>query len=172
MWFDSWAELGRIVLIGALGYIGLIALLRASGKRTLAKMNAFDLVVTVSLGSTLATLLLSKTVTLAEGMTAFAVLIFGQYVIAWLAVRSATFQSLIKAEPTLLLYQGRYLEAALCRERVTKEEVLAAVRAAGMSSLDQVGGVVLETDGSVTVLQRAEGEVYATLSNYRDVAEG
>jgi hypothetical protein len=60
----------RVLLLGALGYVALILLLRLSGKRTLAKMNAFDLVVTVALGSTLATLLLSSRVTLLEGVTA------------------------------------------------------------------------------------------------------
>ncbi len=86
MFFSTWAGLGRTVIVGVLAYAGLVALLRLSGKRTLAKMNAFDLVVTVALGSTLATILLSKTVPLAEGILAFALLIALQYVIAWLSV--------------------------------------------------------------------------------------
>ena len=60
MLFDSWAGLGRVVLIGTLAYGALVLLLRISGKRTLSKLNAFDLVVTVALGSTLATVLLSN----------------------------------------------------------------------------------------------------------------
>ena len=50
----------------------LVIFLRLSGKRTLSKMNAFDLVVTVALGSTLATVLLTKDVALADGALAFA----------------------------------------------------------------------------------------------------
>ena len=68
--FDSWGALGRIILVGALAYFALVLILRASGKRTLSKLNAFDLVVTVALGSTLATVLLSKDVALAEGVVA------------------------------------------------------------------------------------------------------
>ncbi len=64
MFFDSWAALGRIVVVGVLAYIGLVFLLRVSGKRTLSKMNAFDLVITIALGSTFATVLLSKSVAL------------------------------------------------------------------------------------------------------------
>jgi uncharacterized membrane protein YcaP (DUF421 family) len=60
MWFDSWAQVGRVVLVGAATYGVLVLLLRVSGKRTLAKLNAFDLVVTVALGSTLATVLLDS----------------------------------------------------------------------------------------------------------------
>ena len=55
MFFDSWAGLGRVLVVGVLAYSALVLLLRISGKRTLTKMNAFDLVVTVALGSTLAT---------------------------------------------------------------------------------------------------------------------
>ena len=62
MFFHSWWDLLQIVVVGTLAYGALILLLRISGKRTLAKMNAFDLVVTVALGSTLATVLLSSEV--------------------------------------------------------------------------------------------------------------
>ena len=58
MIFGSYYGLLRILVVGPLAYLLLIAILRVSGKRTLAKMNAFDFVVTVALGSTLATVLL------------------------------------------------------------------------------------------------------------------
>ncbi len=50
MFFDSWYDLLRILVVGVLAYAGLVLLLRTTGKRTLSKMNAFDLVVTVALG--------------------------------------------------------------------------------------------------------------------------
>lgn len=67
MFFDSWDGLLWVVVVGVLAYAVLILLLRVSGKCTLSKMHAFDLVVTVALGSTLATVLLSESVALAEG---------------------------------------------------------------------------------------------------------
>ncbi len=156
MFFSTWAGLGRVVVVGILAYAGLIALLRVSGKRTLAKMNAFDLVVTVALGSTLATILLSRNVPLIEGILAFIVLIALRYAIAWLSVRSTTVGRLVKSEPTLLLYRGEVLAQALRRERVTASEVRAAVRGHGIASLDEVEAVVLETDGSFSVVTRVE----------------
>src|ERR671917_1534916 len=113
MLFDTWLELGRVVLVGILAYLALVLFLRLSGKRTLSKMNAFDLVVTVALGSTLATVLLSKDVALAEGVLAFGVLIALQFAIAWLSVRSAGVRRLVKAEPALLLHQGQFLWRAM-----------------------------------------------------------
>jgi uncharacterized membrane protein YcaP (DUF421 family) len=156
MLFESWAGLGRVLLVGTLAYVGLVFLLRISGKRTLSKLNAFDLVVTVALGSTLATVLLSKSVALAEGALALGLLIFLQYAIAWLSVRSARFQAMIKAEPTLLLHRGQFLEGALRSERITREEILAALRASGAAEPAAVAAVVLETDGSLSVIARAD----------------
>lgn len=58
--FISWEGVVRVLVTSVLAYVGLVLLLRISGKRTLTKLNAFDLVVTVALGSTLATILLSN----------------------------------------------------------------------------------------------------------------
>jgi len=68
MFFSSGTTLIRTLVVGVLAYISLVLLLRLSGRRTLSKMNAFDLVVTVALGSTFATILLNRDVSLAEGV--------------------------------------------------------------------------------------------------------
>jgi uncharacterized membrane protein YcaP (DUF421 family) len=155
MFFDDWFGLLRVLVVGTLAYASLVLLLRVSGKRTLSKMNAFDLVVTVALGSTLATVLLTNDVALLEGVLALALLIGLQLAIAWLSVRSERVQEFVKAQPRLLLHRGRMLPAALREERVTEEEVRAAARAQGIGSLGEVDAVVLETDGSFSVLKQA-----------------
>ncbi len=155
MIFDSWQGLARVAVVGTLAYVSLVLILRVSGKRTLSKLNAFDLVVTVALGSTLATVLLSKSVALAEGVLALGLLVFLQYVIAWSSVRSQSLQSLIKAEPSLLVYQGRFIDARLIHERITREEVMAALRASGIDDVTSTAAVVLETDGSLSILRQA-----------------
>lgn len=157
MFFDSWTGLGRVLVVGVLAYAALVLLLRVSGKRTLTKMNAFDLVVTVALGSTLATVLLSKSVALAEGVLALVLLILLQYAITWASVRSPRFQAIVKAQPTLLVYRGEFLPGALKQQRVTREEVMAVLRAQGRRQLDGVLAVVLETDGSFSVVPGGEG---------------
>jgi purine-cytosine permease-like protein len=62
VFFDSWSAIGKTAVIGVLAYAALVATLRISGKRTLSKMSAFDLVVTVALGSTLSTIMLDSNV--------------------------------------------------------------------------------------------------------------
>ncbi|MFD7658002.1 DUF421 domain-containing protein [Actinosynnema sp. NPDC059797] len=152
MFFDSWDGLVRVVVVGVCAYVALVLLLRISGKRTLAKMNAFDLVVTVALGSTLATVLLTSDVALAEGVLALGLLIGVQFAVAWTSVRLRSFQRALKSDPTLLVWQGRLRDQALRDQRVSRAEVLQAVRAQGRGGLDQVAAVVLETDGTFSVI--------------------
>ncbi|NMG38244.1 DUF421 domain-containing protein [Chelativorans sp. ZYF759] len=152
MIFESWESLLRVLGVGAAAYVGLVVMLRVSGKRTLSKMNAFDLVVTVALGSTLATVLLDRNVPLADGLLALGLLVFLQYVITWGSVRSDRFQELVKAAPTALVRNGSYLEENMRAQRVTREEIEAALRQHGVAAITSVQSVTLETDGSLSVV--------------------
>jgi uncharacterized membrane protein YcaP (DUF421 family) len=158
MFFESWYGIIRVVIVGLLIYTALIFLLRISGKRTLSKWNAFDFVVTVALGSTLAAALLTKDVMLAEGVVAFALLIGLQYLITHLSVRSKAIRRLIKSDPAFLLEDGKFLHEAMKKERVTESEIRAAVRKEGIASLEEVLAVVLETDGSFSVVKKSDND--------------
>ncbi len=165
MFFHNWTDLFRTVVVGICAYGALLFLVRISGKRTLSKMNAFDLIVTVALGSTLATILLSNDVALAEGVLALGLLIVLQFIITWLSVRSETVSRLVKAEPRLLFHKGKYLQSAMKAERVNKEELLQAMRSEGIGREEQVEAVVLETDGSFSIVYKGEDDTAIVLSN-------
>lgn len=157
--FDGWIPILRTVVAGVCAYILLIALLRVSGKRTLSKMNAFDFVVTVALGSTLATILMSsKDVSVVTGFAGLATLVGLQYIVTWLSVRSKTVRRLSRSEPTLLVDHGELLEQAMRGERVSRDEVLAAVREGGLADVEDVGALVLETDGTFSLLKSVHSE--------------
>jgi uncharacterized membrane protein YcaP (DUF421 family) len=166
LFFSGSQSLFRTLVVGVLAYVTLILFLRLSGKRTLSKMNAFDLVVTVALGSTLATVLLTKDVALADGALAFALLIGLQFVVTWSSVRARWVRHLVTGEPAMLLHRGHLLPSALRRARLTENEVRAAVRSAGLASLADAEAVVLETDGSFSVIRRVET---GSLSSLEDV---
>jgi uncharacterized membrane protein YcaP (DUF421 family) len=156
MFFDGFDGILRTLLVGALAYVALLLIVRASGKRTLAQMNAFDWIVTVALGSTLATILLAPEVALAEGVTALALLIGLQFLVSWLSVHSRSMRTLVRSQPRLLLYRGVFLEDAMRRERVTRSEVNQALRTGGFADASAVLAVVLETDGTFSVIGRGE----------------
>ncbi len=152
MWFDSWSDVLRVLLVGPASYLAVVVVLRASGKRTLSKLNAFDLVVTVALGSTLATIFLSKDVSWSEGVAALAVLALLQLVVAVLTSRVPAARRLVTAGPTLLLQDGRMIDPALRDARLTEAEVRQAIRGSGAGDVSTVAAVVLESDGSLSVI--------------------
>ncbi|TDC02292.1 DUF421 domain-containing protein [Micromonospora fluostatini] len=161
-------DLLRVLVVAALVYPALVMILRVSGKRTLSKLNAFDLVVTVALGSTLATILLSRDVSLVEGILALALLVALQYVVALLAVRWPLSQRLLKARPTMLLRDGHLREQTMRRARVTESEMRQAARSQGAGDLADLAAVVLETDGSLSVIPRSQLGDGSSLSDVRD----
>ncbi|WP_054636533.1 DUF421 domain-containing protein [Thalassobacillus sp. C254] len=159
MFFEDWEGIIRVVIISLCIYPLLIFMLRISGKRTLSKMNMFDFIITIALGSTVATILLNEEVTYAEGVAALAMLIILQFIVTSLSVRVSAVNRLIKAEPRLLYYDGNFNIEAMKKERINKDEIKQAVRTNGQPSLHHVKAVVLETDGSLSVIQgEEEGE--------------
>lgn len=158
MLFNGWGSIGRVALAGVASYAVLVLMLRLSGKRTLSKLNAFDLVVTVALGSTLSSVILDRSVALADGLAALALLIGLQYAVAWAATRSRRFDGIVKSEPRVLFYRGRFARDAMREERITEDAVLAAVRSARVDDLGSVEAVVLESSGDLSVLHGTHGD--------------
>lgn len=164
MFFNNWQTIVETLILATLAYIGVVAFLRISGKRTLSQMDAFDLVVTVAVGSILATIILDKKVVLLQGLTAALVLILLQVLAAWLAIKSDTLKKIIKAEPELLFYKGHYCEKVLKQKRILKEEILHSARSNGINSLDKVEAAILEPDGSISFVENVENSKHSTLN--------
>ena len=169
MWFDEWADVARVLLVGAAAYLTLIVVLRISGKRTLAKLNAFDLVVTVAVGSTLATILLNSDVSFAEGAAAFALLAALQFLAATVSSRVKAGRSVLTARPTVLVSQGVLLDGALRRQRVSVDEIHQAIRSSGQGDISQIAAVVLETDGSLSVIGGDKVGDWSALEGLSDI---
>lgn len=152
VWFDSWSDVVRTIVIGSAAYVTLVLVLRASGKRTLSQLNAFDFVVTVSLGSTLATILLSSDVAWAEGFTALALLAGLQFLVASISARWQGARALVTSKPVVLVRDGAVQEAEMRKNRLNESEILQAVRSGGCGDLAQVAAVILETNGTMSVI--------------------
>lgn len=160
MFFDNWSALLRVAVMSITAYAWLVLVLRISGKRTLAKLNAFDFVVTVALGSTLASAILSKDVTWAQAALAFAMLALLQYAVAKLTRWFGPFHSAVRSSPRLLLFQGEPLEEAMRKERIAHSDIRAAARNKGAGNLKSIYAIVLETDGTLSVI-KDEGDCSA-----------
>lgn len=175
MWFDSWADVARILLVGAASYTTLVVVLRISGKRTLGQLNVFDFVVTVALGSTLATIVLSSDVSWFDGFTALALLAALQLLVAWISARWPRARNFFTSEPALLLVDGRFRHEALRRNRLTESEVRQAVRMKGTGDLSKVRAVVLETNGKLSVItsgKYGDGSALAEVRGHEPAGAG
>ena len=130
--------------------IWAIVVIRIIGLRSLSKMSSFDFVVTIALGSVVASTSLSTT-SLWNGIVAFAVLLGAQWVISQLRSRTAI-ERLVDNRPLLLMSEGSVIEANLRSARVTHSDINAKLREVGVTSLDDVLAMVMETTGDVSVL--------------------
>jgi uncharacterized membrane protein YcaP (DUF421 family) len=155
LFYDGWEPIVRTAIVTPLAYAGLVLALRVAGKRTLAQLNVFDWVVTVALGSALATVVVSTDVALAQGMLAIAGLIALQFAVSFVTSRWERARHVVTAEPMLLVRDGEMLREAMRRERVAESELLQALRESGHPRVEGVAAVVLETNGAFTVLTEA-----------------
>ena len=175
-WFLDPTYLGEVFVYTLIAYIGVIVVLRLSGKRSLAKWNIFDFVITIAIGTTLATTVMSTgdTNEMRKGIMGFLLLVIFQYTITTLSVQFNWFASIIKSKPTLVAYDGKYLDKIMRQQRLTKSEVLAAMRQQGIANLSEVGAVILETNGTLSVLGKWETDSIDSLTNvsgYEDVVD-
>ncbi len=166
MLFQSWDELIRMMLVGTGAYALLLIFLRVVGHRVLSRLNAFDVTIAVAIGSLLANILITSDVSLAEGALAIALLVALQLIVAWLGMRGHALHKLLKGEPVLLLQRGKVLRETVRKQGLTEAGVLFAARSRGVSDLEKIEAIILETDGSLSVIERS---AEATLSALADV---
>lgn len=154
LFFKDWESLYHIAICASISFIALFLFIRISGKRTLAKLNAFDFVVSVTLGSTLSSMMLLKT-TMAEGSVALVIIIILQYALAYLAKKSKIMEKAINSTPTLLFYDGIFITEAMERELITKEEIYSEIRQYRIERVEDVRAVVMELNGEMTVIKKS-----------------
>lgn len=148
----------RIGVVGTLAYISIILILKVSGKRTLASMNAFDFVITIAIGSAYGRILTAKEVAVSEAITAFVLLALLQYILSYIEIRSTFFRKFIVSHPRILFYKDNFIKKNLRQERISKKDLLGSVRKKGFGSLKDVEAIILETDGVVSVVGKSKNE--------------
>lgn len=165
LWFESWESIIRTLCLTILGYAAMLILLRISGKRALSQMNAFDLIITITLGSILASLALSKDLSFADGLTSIVILIGLQFLLSWLSVRVRAVEKIITSPPTLLFYKGQFLHKAMKDERITLEEINGIGRQKRYSTLDEIDMIILEPAGELTIIENIKNGNNITYTN-------
>lgn len=163
MFFRSWEALGRVVLAAAAIYIVVVAALRMIGSRALAKMSGYDLIVTVALGSLVASIPLTTSISLADGVAVLITFLLLQELTRLLQTRSRRVHNVVRERPHLVVWEGKLLDDRLDTIDTTPDAVRAALRQAGLLSVADAQAVVLENDGGWSVMRRGEASDLSAL---------
>lgn len=150
---DEWDVIVRGVVLTVAALLWVMLVVRVVGLRSFSKMTAFDFVATVATGSLLAT---AATATRWSDFVQFAVAVLAlmavQAGLAALRKTSNTAREVLSNTPILLMRDGEFLEDAMRKSRVARNDVLAKIRSANVRSISDVRAVVLETTGDISVL--------------------
>ena len=165
MLFDGWASVARIAILASASYVLLLAALRVAGAQALGKMSAYNAVITIALGSIIATIPLGTGVTLADGVAVIATYLGLQRGLRRVLKMRPRWQRFAKNEPIIVVWDGVQLDEQMQIVDVTGNEVHAAVRKAGYGTLDAVQAVVLENDGEWSVIGRSKTGDLSMLSD-------
>jgi uncharacterized membrane protein YcaP (DUF421 family) len=157
VFFNSWHQVLRIALTAAAIYFLVVVALRLIGARALAKMSAYDFIVSIALGSLVAAVPLSTSITVTDGVTAIVVFLVLQEITRVLQARYRIAHHLVRERPYLVVWDGRMMPDRLKEIAVSDDEVRAAIRQAGLASIGEAQAVVLENDGEWSVVRRGEG---------------
>lgn len=151
----SWSEIGRVVLSTAAIYITAIVSLRVAGRRTVSQMSAFDFVVTIAIGSLVAMAALSPQTNYVHGAAALLSLIALQQVFAVVRTRFEKTRRFLDFSPQRIFSNGHLnLRKSPLTAQLTEWELHSKLRRHGVKSLDDVAIVVLEDDGSISILKK------------------
>jgi uncharacterized membrane protein YcaP (DUF421 family) len=148
------AGLLEIVLRTAIIYAVLFLGLRLMGKRELGQMTAFDLVVILVISNAVQNAMVGQDTSLTGGVVAAFTLLIANRLVAWARVRVPIFGQVAEGHPTVLVNDGKFIEANLKREEIVPEEILTAMREHGVADLKQVASAVLEIDGSISIIPK------------------
>ncbi|RED45140.1 uncharacterized protein DUF421 [Winogradskyella eximia] len=155
-WFKFSTDGLLAIILTAIGiYMALVILTRISGKRSFSKMSSFDFAMTVSIGSILATVIVSKSVSLQYGIIGL-VLIYSLQMVVAAARHYKPIRNLVDNKPTLLMQNGKLIKDNLKKCKVTESDVKAKLREANVIQLSEVKAVVFESTGDISVLHGAD----------------
>jgi len=151
MWHDIFAvgaPLLEKILRPVIVYVFLVALLRTFGKRELAQLNPFDLVVLLSLSNTVQNAIIGNDNSLTGGLIGAFTLLGINYLVVRFLFRHRRLDQLFEGKPTILVEHGRMIKAAMAKELLSRAELMTVLHRQGFDSLEEVERCVLEPGGT------------------------
>lgn len=142
----------EFVLRALLVYGMLLLFLRLTGKRQVGQLASFDLVLLLVLSNAVQNSMNAGDNTVTAGLILVATLLAANGVVAWVSWRSKAAELILEGKPEILVHNGAADEAMLRRNRVTRHELMAAIRQVGLTDLSEVRVAILENNGRINVI--------------------
>lgn len=149
---SNYAPLLRVIISTVCIYISLIIILRFFGSRSVSSLSVYDLITSFAIGSTISTAMISKNVPYILGIVTIITLLLLQFIVSKLLNIFQSLTFITNPPPTVLYYKGIYRKSQMTKQRINQEEILQAIRKQGGCTSDQVHAVILESDGSLSVI--------------------
>jgi|GEM_PF-151002 len=135
-------------------YVFLIVGLRLAGKRELAQLNPFDLVVLLTLSNTVQNAIIGDDNSVTGGLLGAATLLAVNYIVVRFMFKHEKLERLVEGDPDVLIEGGVVKEDRLRREMLTRAELESAAHRQGFASLEDVERAVLEPGGAISFIGR------------------
>ena len=168
-WFSFDLTSMIAIVLTAIGiYIATIIFTRIAGKRSFSKMSSFDFAMTVALGSMIATTVLSKSVSMWEGVVGLGIVYLLQLTVAILR-RFKIIRNSVDNAPLLLMDGQKILHENLKKARVTEEDLRSKLREANVIRMKEVRAVIFEATGDISVMHTGDDSEELEDYLYEDV---
>ena len=153
-------------------YTAVLFAVRLMGKSELSKMSPFQMVVLFMIAELAAIPIDSTSASLINGVMAIFTLMFLQIAISFLATKCDWFKGLVTDKPSVLIEKGKLNENELKRLRITSTDLMEQLRLANCPSLSDVQYAIMESNGQLTVIPKAENKPLAPKDMQLAVSEG
>jgi uncharacterized membrane protein YcaP (DUF421 family) len=142
----------RIALSSAAIYLFIIIAIRLFGKKELAQLSIIDLAFILLISNSVQNAMVGSDSSLAGGLVAATSLFVINYLFKYLLFRFPKLSNIVQGTDLMLIYKGQLNESNMAKARITREEILEAVREHGVSEIREVDLAVLETDGNISII--------------------
>lgn len=155
---DMVPDFPALVVRTVLTFIALLAAMRMSGKRTVSQLAPFDLAVVILIGEVAAIPIADHEVDIFHGIIPVLMIAGLHVLLSKINLHSRTFEDVTEGRSTVLIQDGKILKENLVKERVSRRDLIAALRLAEISSLKEVRVARLEHSGGVSVIKTEEAQ--------------
>ncbi|KZP00031.1 hypothetical protein CALVIDRAFT_595456 [Calocera viscosa TUFC12733] len=158
-WWDPGDHQLHPIAVGGCIILTTLIYLRLSSNRTMAPLSIYDWILTVTYGSTLSRIITQPDVTYFRGLLSIFIISVFEHIPSLIEVWVPAAARIFRSKPVCLVFQGTFLEDEARRNRVSKNDILKALRSMGLVSFDECEAAILEETGTFSIIKRFSKEI-------------